>query len=831
MPPPPFNFVQPVLNGPGANFNRRINVVSVSESKVTPKIISTFDKADSPVLGLAPGYTKNGKLYSLAICDGTSAIIVDFSRAAGKPSSKGRQGTPDSSGSSSDSSDAGPNSGGRKLIEEKLLARSTNTVLAAFGMGPLALSLYTDFGIGVANAIDVDSTFPPIFPDFETSPYAVVDRALRNAQLDKVKPSAERIGSEFRNTAYESTELNCRKELVCRAWLAHYLIDACLDGPAREEVKKANTKGMPPEFLKIIAKICADDHRLILGESTTTKHGVTDVRSQDNSVTHIEATAYKNKFRGKDKGGRIVVENERGRFAIHTAINATEGGSAVVQSVINTNTTIISTETTGYNGPTLAAARRAQIILGVLQGKDGLFVENPWIKNIWLSTDGNLAWPKEWSTPPLASPTSPTSQSPPETSTHKKIMLNTSQQKAVNHMLSTKDAYRFVIVQGPPGTGKTSVIGAYVTMAVSRGQDGIWLIAQSNVAVKNIALKLLSIGFEDWKILVAKDFHNGWHEHLYTEDRRFDGHLLISDKFRLIRPGDLEGCKVMLSTLSMLSNFHITKFTRQVPMKTLIVDEASQIEVGNYVPAFTAFPSLRKVCWIGDDKQLPPHGQEELEELQSIFEVPHLKNHVVFLDTQYRMPPEIGGIISDAIYSSKLKSNPCHPVTSDTISCYFIDVPKGRESKAETSWKNVAEQDVVLKLAKHLQDAKMAYKIITPYEGQTTGIHNLMKQPESGLSWEDKCFNVDAFQGNEEDYIIISLVRSKGLGFLDNLRRTNVMLTRCKKGMFIVTSHKFMDGVGGDSLVGELLDCLEDRLEEKVWLTEEQIDQGQISNI
>jgi regulator of nonsense transcripts 1 len=86
------------------------------------------------------------------------------------------------------------------------------------------------------------------------------------------------------------------------------------------------------------------------------------------------------------------------------------------------------------------------------------------------------------------------------------------------------------------------------------------------------------------------------------------------------------------------------------------------------------------------------------------------------------------------------------------------------------------------------------------------------------------------FSGNEEDYIIISLVRSRGLGFLDNLRRTNVMLTRCKKGMFIITSRKFMDGIGGESLVGELQDCLEDKWGEKVWLTEEQVDQGQISN-
>jgi len=77
-------------------------------------------------------------------------------------------------------------------------------------------------------------------------------------------------------------------------------------------------------------------------------------------------------------------------------------------------------------------------------------------------------------------------------------------------MLSPKGTHRLVIVQGPPGTGKTSVIGAYVLMATHMGVNGIWLIAQSNVAVKNIALKLCKLGFEHWKILVSQDFHVEW---------------------------------------------------------------------------------------------------------------------------------------------------------------------------------------------------------------------------------------------------------------------------------------------------------------------------------
>ncbi len=102
----------------------------------------------------------------------------------------------------------------------------------------------------------------------------------------------------------------------------------------------------------------------------------------------------------------------------------------------------------------------------------------------------------------------------------------------------------------------------------------------------------------------------------------------------------------------MLSNQHISKFTLHVPVKILVVDEASQIEIGQYISVFSTFKNtLRKVCFIGDDKQciflqksfnsslkkiftVPPYGQEDLQDLQSIFEVPHLKKNVLFLDTQ-----------------------------------------------------------------------------------------------------------------------------------------------------------------------------------------------------
>jgi superfamily I DNA and/or RNA helicase len=148
------------------------------------------------------------------------------------------------------------------------------------------------------------------------------------------------------------------------------------------------------------------------------------------------------------------------------------------------------------------------------------------------------------------------------------------------------------------------------------------------------------------------------------------------------------------------------------------------------------------------------------------------------------------------------------------------------------------ERKAVLKLATHFELQGRKYRIITPYESQRSSIEEDMK--EADLQWGDKVFNVDSFQGlisvlldlslgrlidfllgNEEDYIIISLVRSRELGFLKNLRRTNVMLTRCKRGMFICSSRAFLSGPGSHSLVGKLLKDMG----EESWLDLDNLDQ------
>ena len=131
--------------------------------------------------------------------------------------------------------------------------------------------------------------------------------------------------------------------------------------------------------------------------------------------------------------------------------------------------------------------------------------------------------------------------------------------------------------------------------------------------------------------------------------------IIRSDRFK--KADELIGdCSVILCTLSMLSSSQIKRFTARVPLTTLVVDEASQISINDYIPALQQFPSLQKMCFIGDDKQcknyivgpcnlakcllaVPPFGQEQTEELKSIFEVPHLRLGALMLNIQCKWNP------------------------------------------------------------------------------------------------------------------------------------------------------------------------------------------------
>ncbi|KAG1821660.1 P-loop containing nucleoside triphosphate hydrolase protein [Suillus subaureus] len=413
---------------------------------------------------------------------------------------------------------------------------------------------------------------------------------------------------------------------------------------------------------------------------------------------------------------------------------------------------------------------REDVVLKALQGTITL-TEHPFFCSIW-APSLNIPWP------PVYAPTASLVHYPDG-------QLNSSQYEAVERIISQADRDRVLLIQGPPGTGKTTVIAASVNSMITTGpiESTIWLVAQSNVAIKNIAEKLDKVGFRDFKLLVSKDFHHDWHEHLYE---RLEHCFIRSDMFgggAVTISRLLLDTRVILCTLSMLFNPRIEEFT------------PSQIERFQH--------SLQKMVFIGDDKQLAPFGQDDIGELRSVFEFPHLQKRAHFLNTQCKLTAchsSLGTFISRHVYDQKLMT--VHDIASKAA-CRFLDIKRGQEMKSGKSLINQQEMSVVIHLARIYNKQGKQYRILTPYDGQRSSIERQLEL--ANLPWADKCFDVNFFQGNEEDHIIVSLVRTQGVGFLKNSRRTNVMLTRCKKSMIICTNRDFVTkGKVASTLVGQL---------------------------
>lgn len=284
----------------------------------------------------------------------------------------------------------------------------------------------------------------------------------------------------------------------------------------------------------MIAKVANDSIRLNQKKPTRSKHRVTQTIDPATNQVQLQSVNYNDRLRRDQvsltfgcqdfiamlmttlyKHIQMSVVGTAGEYSVPADIAAVSGkdGSIDAGDRALTNTKVMTVTSIGRDDPTTAEATRAATVLRILQGHEKLLDSSPWIQNIWFINDNSLiTWPPEWSPvttkPKLLPPRS-------GTKAHSggnlgRRILNPSQQKAVNSMLSEEDSHRITIVQGPPGTGKTSVISTYVEFAVQQGRRGIWLVAQSNVAVKNIAEKLVSNGFEGWKLLVSKDFHYDW---------------------------------------------------------------------------------------------------------------------------------------------------------------------------------------------------------------------------------------------------------------------------------------------------------------------------------
>lgn len=432
--------------------------------------------------------------------------------------------------------------------------------------------------------------------------------------------------------------------------------------------------------------------------------------------------------------------------------------------------------------------------------------------------------------------------------------LNETQERAVNEVLRAKDV---AIVHGPPGTGKTTTLVEAINETLMR-ESQVLVCAQSNMAVDWICEKLVDRGINVLRIgnpTRVNDKMLG-----FTYERRFEAHpdypqlWAIRKAMRELRRrkkgrddnfhqklerlksrateleirinADLFGeARVIASTLVGSAN----RLLEGQKFGTLFIDEAAQaLEAACWIP----MRRVSRVILAGDHCQLPPTvksiaalkgglGKTLMERI-----VENKPECVTLLGVQYRMNDEIMKFSSDWFYGGKVKTAPEIQQRKSILNFdrpilwldtgqmevgpdepsnqeQFVGESFGRVNKGEAELTLKSLQDYFTKIGKaRILDEQIDVGVISPYRAQVQYLRRLLKQREFFKPYRRLITvnTVDGFQGQERDIILISMVRANEngeIGFLRDLRRMNVAITRARLKLIILgdvatlTRHPF----------------------------------------
>ncbi|XP_033739049.1 uncharacterized protein LOC117326402 isoform X2 [Pecten maximus] len=373
-----------------------------------------------------------------------------------------------------------------------------------------------------------------------------------------------------------------------------------------------------------------------------------------------------------------------------------------------------------------------------------------------------------------------------------------------------------LLIHGVFGAGKSFLLSVIVLFLVrlfevsdsyTPGVPYPWKIlisSTTNVAVDRILLSLLDIGFEDFvrvgsvkkisKPVLPFSVHATGSESQELKDLQEmlrSGELTPSEKHNVRqsiekhRLGEnkkrLSKVRVVGVTCASCTAFSLDRMTFPV----VLLDESSQMtEPASMLPI--AKFGCEKLLLVGDPKQLDPtiQGSEAAHNNgleQTLFDRLMKMGHTpTVLRTQYRCHPVISNLANTLFYDGRLSdgvtTSDREPLVPEVPTLCFYDVSKGQEQADDGgSFYNEKEAVFVTSLIQALlvrgvEPASIG--VITLYKSQMFKINtSLLTNVQSNDCKEIKATRVstvDAFQGGEHDIIILSCVRTNGVGFIDN---------------------------------------------------------------
>jgi ATP-dependent RNA/DNA helicase IGHMBP2 len=423
--------------------------------------------------------------------------------------------------------------------------------------------------------------------------------------------------------------------------------------------------------------------------------------------------------------------------------------------------------------------------------------------------------------------------------------LNKSQNDALNQVLAAEDV---AIIHGPPGTGKTTTLVQCIKHTLKR-EKKVLVCAPSNAAVDLLTeklgeqgLKVIRLGhpariteavlsrtldaqianhdsYKDLRMVRKKSEE---FKSIGLKYKRNFGHaerqqrkMLLGEARSLKEEADaleyyiindlFEKAQVFACTLVGASQ----QMLRDMNFRTVFIDEAAQaLEPASWIPILKA----QRVIFAGDHFQLPPTiksfeaGKQGLS--VTLFEKAIDRNNAdVMLKTQYRMNEAIMNFSSRKFYQNGLIAHPSVAngiLTEDEPPMEFIDTAgcgfNEQIDKETLSSFNKEEVNLLFThftglinkiTPKKIIEEKIKIGIISPYKAQVGQLNEAYDEREEYKSFAHlvSIDTIDAFQGQERDIIYISLVRSNDsgeIGFLGDIRRMNVAMTRAKRKLVMI---------------------------------------------
>ncbi|MFT3924589.1 MAG: AAA domain-containing protein [Myxococcales bacterium] len=428
--------------------------------------------------------------------------------------------------------------------------------------------------------------------------------------------------------------------------------------------------------------------------------------------------------------------------------------------------------------------------------------------------------------------------------------LNPPQRVAVSLALA---AAPLSLIHGPPGTGKTRTLVEVIRQCVQRGER-VLVTAASNTAVDNLAERLIAhrvplvrlghparvspevegatldalVEVSDASKL-ARTWNREAEQLRRTADKRLargaityrerrgmlqEASRLIGDARALLASAQdlvLAQAKVICATCAGADS----KLMQRFPVDRVVIDEATQAPDPMSLIALLKAP---KAVLAGDPMQLPPTVIDEEAAHNGLastwFErVATMQPELVaLLRVQHRMHETLMHFPSQSMYQGQLLATPS--VAQHTLEelgmrpdslrpgvLVFIDsAGRGWEEEHasnDPSSRNPQQAERAAAELKRLLRRGLApdqVAVITPYEAQARLLRSLLAE-ERGQGLE--IGTVDGFQGREKEAIIVDLVRSnpdRALGFLTDIRRMNVALTRAKRFLLVLGDSATLGG-------------------------------------